>query len=292
MGKGKIAPDVGAEPIGTSNEEVASDAGEGPTGAGEIVVPPNKGSNTVGTGESSAMDDKVDVVAGAKTSGTSYRATDDEVDPVAGAGSTGLGEVVVPPSEGTVAGESSGATDDKMDPVTETKTSGTAEENNNSPHSTENEGAASGTPTGIEKLLSVRDIKARTIAEKMYGCKCTELDKIQKHVDDVIAEERDFFAPVETICPNVNVLFAHVLLNQVRRSVKNIDGTLPIHGWGEEECKNVGRSFALFVRKRKTGDVALDAWRRHFVHLKKLFDEVDGFEELMLVLANNLLRDR
>ena len=72
------------------------------------------------------------------------------------------------------------------------------------------------------------------------------------------------------------------MLNQVRRSVKNIDVTLPINEWGEKECRNVGRSFALFVRKRKTGDAALDAWRRHFVHLKRLFDEVEGFEKLML----------
>ena len=279
MGKGgKIAPDDGAEPIGTGNEEVATDAGAGSTGVGKVVVPPSEG--TVGTGEFPG-------------------ATDDEVDPIAGAGPTGeVGNVAFSPGKstaGTESGESTGVMDDEANPVpAETKASGKAEKKT-SPRETEGAGEPSiGTPTGIEKqqTVSVCKIKARTIAERMYDCKCSELLDIQKHVDDVIEEEMDFFAPVVTICPKVNVMFAHVLLNQVRKSVKNIDGTLPIHGWGEKECKNVGRSFALFVRKRKSGDVALDAWRRHFVHLKKLFDEVDGFEELMLVFANNLLRDR
>lgn len=30
--------------------------------------------------------------------------------------------------------------------------------------------------------------------------------------------------------------------------------------WKEEECKRVGCSFATFLRKRKTGEVAMDAW--------------------------------
>ena len=46
-----------------------------------------------------------------------------------------------------------------------------------------------------------------------------------------------------------------------------------------------------FIRKRKTGCAAVDAWKLHYVQLEHLFDEVDGFEEFMLVLANNILRD-
>ena len=53
----------------------------------------------------------------------------------------------------------------------------------------------------------------------------------------------------------------------------------------------VGNSLAVFLRKRKTGDAALDAWRRHYVQLKMLFEDVEGFEEFMLVFANNLMRD-
>ena len=54
----------------------------------------------------------------------------------------------------------------------------------------------------------------------------------------------------------------------------------------------VGRSMTTFIRQRKTGSAAVDAWKLHFVQLEHLFDEVDGFEEFMLVIANNLLRHR
>jgi len=61
--------------------------------------------------------------------------------------------------------------------------------------------------------------------------------------------------------------------------------------WGEEESKRVGRSFATFLRKRKTGKVAVDAWRRQYSQLEILFEEVIGFEEFMVTLANHLLKD-
>ena len=46
-----------------------------------------------------------------------------------------------------------------------------------------------------------------------------------------------------------------------------------------------------FIRKRKTGSAAVDAWKLNYPQLETLFDEVDGFEEFMLVIANNILRD-
>ena len=51
MGKEKIAPNVGGEPIGTVIGIVAAEAVVGSTGMGKGVVPPSKG--TVVTGESS-----------------------------------------------------------------------------------------------------------------------------------------------------------------------------------------------------------------------------------------------
>ena len=35
----------------------------------------------------------------------------------------------------------------------------------------------------------------------------------------------------------------------------------------------------------------MDGWRLHYANLKILFKEVEGFEEFMIVLADNLLRD-
>jgi len=41
----------------------------------------------------------------------------------------------------------------------------------------------------------------------------------------------------------------------------------------------------------QTGEAAVDAWRSHYPQLKTLFDEVEGFEDFMLYVSNNLLLD-
>jgi len=61
--------------------------------------------------------------------------------------------------------------------------------------------------------------------------------------------------------------------------------------WGDGECRLVGCSLSTFIRKRKTGAVAIDAWRLNYTQLDVLFKEVVGFEEFMVVIANNLMRD-
>jgi len=61
--------------------------------------------------------------------------------------------------------------------------------------------------------------------------------------------------------------------------------------WTEQDCKRVGNSLATFIRKRKTGDAAVDAWRRNYSQLEILFNDVTGFEEFMLTIANKTLED-
>jgi len=61
--------------------------------------------------------------------------------------------------------------------------------------------------------------------------------------------------------------------------------------WGEEEIRRVGQSFANFLRKRKTREVAVDAWRKQYQQLEILFKEVIGFEEFVVTLANSLMKD-
>jgi len=86
-------------------------------------------------------------------------------------------------------------------------------------------------------------------------------------------------------------ILSFVLENKFGFRVKDVDWTSRMTDWGEEECKRVGRSLATFLRKRKTGEHAIDAWRLHYVQLDVLFKEIVGFEEFMLVIANNTLRD-
>jgi len=60
--------------------------------------------------------------------------------------------------------------------------------------------------------------------------------------------------------------------------------------WTEKDCKHVGRSMAYFLRMFQTGDAAVDAWRINYPQLDELF-QVDGFNEFIVMIANNLLRD-
>jgi len=46
-----------------------------------------------------------------------------------------------------------------------------------------------------------------------------------------------------------------------------------------------------FIRNRKTGEHAVDAWKRNYSQLEILFTEVPGFEEFMVTIARNTLRD-
>jgi len=61
--------------------------------------------------------------------------------------------------------------------------------------------------------------------------------------------------------------------------------------WGEVESKRVGCSLATSIRNRKTGEHAVDAWRRNYSPLEILFIEVPGFEDFMKTIASNTLRD-
>ena len=61
--------------------------------------------------------------------------------------------------------------------------------------------------------------------------------------------------------------------------------------WGLEESTRVGCSLACFLRNRKTGQAAVDAWRLHYVQLNDLFTKIICFEDFMVDLANWTLKD-
>ena len=134
--------------------------------------------------------------------------------------------------------------------------------------------------------------EAAAIAEELYSYHSSNHRSNLMLVDKLMGEKAEFFDPINKICPPFNILMSHVMVNKIGVSVKSVRHTSKISNWSEREAMRAGSSFAVFLRKRKTGDAALDAWRLHYVQLKKLFDEAEGCEEFMLVFANNLLRDR
>ena len=46
-----------------------------------------------------------------------------------------------------------------------------------------------------------------------------------------------------------------------------------------------------FIRNRKTGEHAVDAWRRNYSQLEILFNEVTRFEDFMVTIANKTLEN-
>ena len=149
----------------------------------------------------------------------------------------------------------------------------------------------------IAQQLSALHIKnkkeeASAIAEELYSCHSSNHKSNLMLVDKLMGEKAEFFDPINKICPPFNIMMSHIMVNTFGVSVKSVRHTIKIGDFGEREAMRVGSSLAVFLRKRKTGDAALDAWRLHYVQLKKLFDEAEGCEEFLLVFANNLLRDR
>jgi len=73
--------------------------------------------------------------------------------------------------------------------------------------------------------------------------------------------------------------------------VISVDWTSKMENWKEHECACVGKSVATFIRKRKTGDAAFDAWSLHYPQLNALFMDTPGLGDFLLIFFNNLLRD-
>jgi len=72
--------------------------------------------------------------------------------------------------------------------------------------------------------------------------------------------------------------------------VKDVDWTKETKDWTETDCKIVGKSMAYFMRMVQMGEASVDAWRKHFPQLGDLF-LVDGFNDFIVAIASNLLRD-
>ena len=129
------------------------------------------------------------------------------------------------------------------------------------------------------------------VAEKIYESKSNDRFSNVTHTRGIFEENEEMFAPLLDRCPSFAIILSFILENKFGFRVKDVDLTLHMTDWGEEECKRVGRSLATFIRKRKTGETAVVSWKVHYVKLSVLFDEVVGFEEFMIVIANSLLRD-
>ena len=164
----------------------------------------------------------------------------------------------------------------------------------------------------------------RKVAEEIYLTHQNNHKSNFVFVRQMFEENKVLFEPLLRRCPKVREILSYVLEDRFGFRVRKIDYTKDISDWGEEECQRCGCSLATLLRKRKTGEAAIDAWRLHYVQLNQLLKEVEGerrrekkrkkrrasddgqtrflyvlhdfflrlgFYDFMVVIANNTLRD-
>ena len=130
----------------------------------------------------------------------------------------------------------------------------------------------------------------KAIAEKIYRSskKPGYSDSIAR---SVFEEEKELLSPLVEKCPGFVTILGFILENKFHFRVRHVNKTAKMTDWGDEQCRRVGCSLSIFIRKSKTGAAAVEAWRLNYTQLDVLFKDVTGIEEFMVVFANNLLRD-
>ena len=115
----------------------------------------------------------------------------------------------------------------------------------------------------------------KKVAEAVYDTRSRNFLRICKHVRRIFAEDEELLKQLLERCPSFPLILAHILLNKMGFRAQEVSWTSEMTDWEENACKRVGLSLALFLRKRKTGEVALGAWRSNYPQLEALF-ELEG----------------
>ena len=119
-----------------------------------------------------------------------------------------------------------------------------------------------------------------SVAEKIYEERAADHIENVAHVNSIFEEETELLSPLVERCPGFVTILSFILENRFHR-VREVDKKLSLTDWGDEECRRVGCSLSTFIRKRKTGAVAIDAWRLNYTQLDVLFKEGSGRSRLM-----------
>ena len=117
------------------------------------------------------------------------------------------------------------------------------------------------------------------VAEKIYEKRRAD-DENVAHVHSVFEEEKELLSPLVGRCPGFVTILSFILEIKFHR-VRQVDKKLNLTDWGDEECQRVGCSLSTFIRKRKTGAVAIDSWRLNYTQLGVQFKEGSGRSRLM-----------
>ena len=98
----------------------------------------------------------------------------------------------------------------------------------------------------------------KKLAKKIYVAKSKEFDENEISVNKAFSENVELLRSLLARCPVFAMILAHILLNKIGFRSQEVDWASEMVDWGEEESRQVGHSFANFLRMRKTGEVAVD----------------------------------
>jgi len=160
----------------------------------------------------------------------------------------------------------------------------------------------SGTEAVSEKEVSISATKSlgaitsvllewERAGDEVYALSFNNHVKTLVAINRMFEQNEDMFEHALELCPNLSFILCYALEDRFGWNVGTVVWTKKLNEYSRSDCKKVGRALSTFVRLRKTGNVAVDAWRLHYPMLKCLFEEVPGFTEFMVSIACNKLTD-
>ena len=102
------------------------------------------------------------------------------------------------------------------------------------------------------------------MAEETYELRSKKFEENTSSVKKAFNDNEEQLRPLIERCPAFAAILAHILLNKLGFRSQEVDFTSEMVDWEEESCRRVGQSFAFFLRKRRTGEEAVDAWRKQY----------------------------
>jgi len=114
--------------------------------------------------------------------------------------------------------------------------------------------------------LAIRDQRdqGKKIGGELCEIKSTDHNSNLLHVRTFISTHEEFFEPISARYPKFDVMLARLLVNSFGFAVGKIDASVRLIDFKDRHSETVAKSVATLLRKRKTAEVALDAWRKQF----------------------------
>jgi len=98
------------------------------------------------------------------------------------------------------------------------------------------------------------------IATEIYDVRSNNYKSNSLHIKRIFnkPENKMLVIPLLALCPLVGIILSFILEDRFGLRVQKVQWTTDMKEWSIEDCRRVGSSLSTFVRKRKTGDAALE----------------------------------